>query len=534
MRTALVLSTLALAVGVAGPVRIAAGEPIRVTYISAEAIYVDGGKRAGLVAGDTLVVSMGKHAGTRLVVANLSSHSAACRVIDAHAIAVGDVLVAIHPREVAAEQPSSLGQTTKPGSAKTPATPSWRERQAAPNRLRGYVALQGQWQRDLNTGGMSRYEPGLNARIVVENIAGKGLALRFRHLSRWSYRDYSLSGMIDETEWTNRLTEFALVYAKPSSPLEIGVGRVISPYIRGVGYIDGGYLVWGSGSRYHVGFAAGTEPDPTDSSFSPDSRKVGLFVTRDAGTHDGHRLSTTVALTAGYYRDLVSREFVYLQNTYSYAKRLTVYQSVEIDVNRQWRMDGSANRFSFANFYMTSNVVVSRALRLDMSIDARKNVRNYNTMNTPDSLFDDGLSQGINGGLTLSMGRNATLRARAGMRQRDTSRDVQFSSINLNIRHIARSGYNLTARLSRSKSEFTTAYAPLATLRLPLGRRTSLSSGGGGYFYDTLGVTDKNYYLHWRADRSLGGRYALSLGGRRYFGGTLESVEVTTELGVNF
>lgn len=509
-----------------------ASAALRVTYISAEAVYVDGGKGAGLGAGDTLIVQTGNNAGTRLIVTNLSSHSAACQRIDSTLpVVVGDSVVALHPRAAADE--ASLTQTNPPKVTRS-VTPSWRERRKASNRFRGYVSLQGQWQRDLTASGSSWYQPGFSARFVVENIAGTGATFRFRHLSRWSYRDYSLNGLIDEQEWTNRLTEFALVYAKPDSPLEIGVGRVISPYIRGIGYIDGGYLVAKRGVHYRVGFAAGAEPDATDSSFDPDTRKIGFFISRDAGVYEGHRLSTTVALSASYYRDLVSREFVYLQNTYSYARRFTLYQSVEVDVNRQWRLQASSGRLSFSNFYLTSNVRLTRAIRIDMAVDARKNIRSFNTMNTPDSLFDDTLSQGMNGGVTFLLGANATLGARTGIRRREASEDVLFSSVNLNLRHFIRPGYNVSARLSRSKNEFTTGYAPLLMLRMPLGRRTGVTMGGGGYLYDTLGVKDNNYYLQALADRSLGSRFGVSLGGRRYFGGTLESVELTTELNANF
>jgi hypothetical protein len=189
---------------------------------------------------------------------------------------------------------------------------------------------------------------------------------------------------------------------------------------------------------------------------------------------------------------------------------------------------------SFSNLYITSNLNVTRAFAVDVSIDARKNVRNYNTMDTPDSLFDNGLNRGIDGGMTISLSRNATLRGRAGSRYREGGQNVQFASINLNMRQFIRPGYYLTARVSRSKTEFTTAYAPLITVRFPLGRRTRLGVGGGAYLYDTSGLADDNYYLDARADRPMGSRYTLSVGARHYFGGTLESLEINTELGVNF
>ena len=75
----------------AGPLR--ADSPtskvLRVTYVTVEAVYVNAGKKAGLTPGDTLTVVQGERAGVLLVVATVSSHSAACRTVGQGAMVEG-------------------------------------------------------------------------------------------------------------------------------------------------------------------------------------------------------------------------------------------------------------------------------------------------------------------------------------------------------------------------------------------------------------------------------------------------------------
>jgi hypothetical protein len=507
---------------------------IKVTQISIEAVYVNAGTDAGLVKGDTLIVSSGKRRGVRLVVTNLSSKSSACKKLrERDKIEVGDVLMAA--RAIRPPAKKTTAKSSEPRKLIT-ARKSARERALAANRVRGFITLHTRWQKDLSGSNVSWMQPGISGRISVNNIGGKHINFRLRHSSRYSYRTFNIGGAPgSQDDWTHRLSELSLTYLPPGSPVEIGVGRVISPYIRGVGYIDGGYVAVNPGGRFGYGMALGTEPYVQNSFYNADSRKIGFFLTHTAGSYDHQRLASTIAISGSYNRDVVSREFVYLQNAFSHARRFTAFQSVEIDINRHWRMDVSHERFSFSNFYATANWVVTNNVSIDGSVDARKNVYSYPTKDTPDSLFDRSLQRGFDGGISLKLPKGVSLRANGGVRYGESpTQNNQFASVFLNTRNFIRRGHNLSLRMSRSHTQFTTTYGPLATYRFPLTRRTRAYLSSGGYIYDSQGIRDNNIYVEGGANRTLLQRYYVSGSWRQYLSGTLKSSEVDVEFGVSF
>lgn len=533
MRTlaTLIAVTILLAGSTAGGSRAAT---ITVTHVSIEAVYIDAGTKAGLAKGDTLRVLKGERRGQRLLVTNISSLSAACKALSQKVkFSVGDVLVPAHALVAVAE-----ATTTKSSSPPKLITvrKSARERALEPNQVRGFLTFHTRWQRDLSGSNVSWTQPGLSGKISVTNIGGNHLNFRLRHSSRYSYRTFEIGGAPGSADdWTHRLSELSLTYLPPGSPVEIGFGRVISPYIRGVGYIDGGYVAVNPAGRYGFGMAVGTEPYVQSRFYNPDSRKVGFFLTRTAGSYDHQRLASTIAISGSYNGDVVSREFIYVQNTFSHARRFTAFQSVEVDINRHWRMDVSNERISFSNLYATANWAVTDHASIDGSIDARKNVYSYPTKDTPDSLFDRSLQRGFDAGLSLKLPKDVSLRGNGGVRFGESAaQNIHFASIFLNTRNFIHRGHHLSLRISRSQTQFTTTYGPLATYRFPLSRRTRGYLSGGGYLYDSQGVTDNNLYVETGANRTLLQRYYVSGSWRQYLSGSLKSTEIDVELGISF
>lgn len=497
-------------------------DPIEVTYISVEAIYVNAGRRMGLLVGDTLVVASGERKGSSLVVVNVSSHSAACRRLDTSGkIAVGDILRPVRPRMAKPPTTSPVPyETSRRAGVSDP------QRVTNASRLRGYVSIGFHGQRDRTGAGSSWYQPSVGARLTLERIGGTSWMARLRHRSRWSYRDRP-----DDPEATHRLTELGLLYRNPGSAFELGLGRVLSPYISGIGYLDGGYLAVRSGRHHRLGVVLGTEPDRETSALSSETKRAGLFVAQEIGSYQRHRLLTTLALSGSYAGTVVSREFVYLQNTYTFARRLTAFQSVEMDINRQWRKQEEGDRVSFTNLYVTTTWNATSYAAIDASFDTRRNIRDYRTIDTPDSLFDSALDRGFDVGLSLRSAERFRFRARAGIRfGEDTDDENQFATLHGQIRNIVRRGHYLTLRVSRSKTRLTVAYRPLFVYQLPVGRKTRVDLSGGAYLYDTFGIEDKNYYAGVGVERSLFGRYWIAGRWREFTGGSLESTEVFLEL----
>lgn len=501
-----------------------------IKYISKEAIYVNAGRNQGVSIGDTLRILRKNRVIAFAVVKHISAKSSASQLIrSVTAVKVGD-RVSTGP----VKRPPRAASTATQRRSASRGRPRRRRRKAT-NLLSGFVSLQNYWQQSLTGSKLTSTQPSVSGKIRVKNIAGTGLEFRLRQRSRRYFRSGGSSYLSQSNEWVHRVFEVAFVYDVPDSPVQLGIGRVYSPHIRGIGYIDGAYFSTKILPGLRVGLAAGTEPDPVSSGFEPSSKKIGAFVTLENGSFENTRLATTIAASASYEAGVINREFLYLQNNLTIAHRLYLYQSVEIDVNRDWRRAAQGQPLSFSNFYLTANYTASPKVTLYFGYDARKNVRTYTTMNTPDSLFDASTRQGVNGGVSWNLSENMRFGANASVRFRQAGmQNNYFSSIYYNLRHVPLRGHTLTARVSYINTQFTSGYRPTLFYRMPVTRRVNFRLGGGGYIYKTGAISTKNYYAEAGSYISLWRHYYLSTNFRQYFDTVLQSRQIFTELGMNF
>ena len=511
--------------------------PVHIKYISKEAVYIDAGKNSGLAKGDTLTIHRGRQLIGFAVVVHLSRKSAACRLIRSKVkIRVGDSVRLPRAARTKSQTATANAKRSR-GRTKNRAEQKKSRQKAAnsPNQVRGYFSIQSYWQRANANAAFVYSQPSFSGKLRVKNLAGTGLAFKLRQRSRLYRRSHSSYYQNRENEWIHRFFEMCLSYESPDSPFEFGLGRVYSPHIRGIGYIDGVHVSTKMTPNIQIGFAAGKEPDEETSTFRSVRNKYGAFVALETGSYQKQRLATTVAVSASYEKGMVNREFVYLQNNYWLADRLSIYQSVEIDLNRDWRKAAAGKSYSFSNFYFTANAFLSPALSAYFSFDARKNIRVLNTMNTPDSVFDDATREGVSGGMRLTLPSNMRLGANVSLRfQEGGLQNTIFSSIYYSIRQFPARGHSVTARLSYIDTQFTTGYRPSINYRLPFSRNLTFNVIGGGYIYKNATLTTKSYYPELQAYYTFLRRYFLSVQFRQYLDAKLESSRFFVEAGVNF
>ena len=503
----------------------------QVKYVSKSAVYVNVGKNMGLVVGDTLTVFRGKRAIAMLAVEHLSTTSAACRIIrNGTAIKAGD-RVRLQRAAVAA-----VSHSPKPNGANGKSAKSKKRRPRHPaNEVSGFVEFQGYWQQVQVGEKLALFRPSLGGKLKIRNLAGTGVEFRTRLHARKYNRSQSSYYPGRRDEWVNRVFEIALVYDKAGAPVEFGIGRVYSPYIRGVGYIDGVHFAAKINANFRAGIAAGSEPDQETLATNGHRRKYGVFLTWEKGSYQKQRLETTVALSGSYEDGVVNREFVYLQLNWSMANRLSVYGSAEVDVNRAWRQAAQGSSVNVSNFFVTANWRLNQTVAIYLSGDARHNVHTLRSIDTPDSLFDSSLRRGVYSGVDFTLPANMRFGVHASVRFREQSRQNNlFGSAYYSIRHFPLRGQTLALRLSYVKTQFSSGYRPMASLRLPVTRRLALSLGGGGYFYETGGRKTRSTYATARADYSFLRRFYASADFRQYFGSYLGSGQLQVELGINF
>lgn len=497
----------------------------KVTYVSAEGVYIDVGREAGLTIGDSLQIRRTGAVIATVVVNNVSSQSAAAIVleqstrIEAGDEVYGQVRIAAPSVEVKLDSANN----SVPEEATQP-------RKNA--RVRGDVAVSTFRHYDQTDAGRSWSRPGVSTRLTVEDIGSAGLRVELRHRTRLYHRSRPSFDGQDTDDWSHQVYEFGLFHDGEGVKSEWGIGRVIAPYVRGVGFIDGVYFARAVNDNYKVGIAAGTSPDYEDSGLDFGRRKLGAYVAYETGDYRDNRLTLSAAMSTEYEKSTVSRDFLYLQGTFAKHGRWTMYHSVEIDLNRDWRYDMAGNRFTFTNYLTSATLTLHRSARLFFSYDTRKNIRYYENRETPDSLFDERTNQGLRGGLSVHLSDRVNFRASGGIRFRDDMFDDPITgSFSVRLNRFPGQRQSLSLFFTYVKTQFTTGYRPMAIYRFPLTSRLLINVTGAAHIYETGTLTTKNYYgdvatsYYFRNGMYLSGSY------RQYFDDDFDSVELFTELG---
>ncbi|UCG60793.1 MAG: hypothetical protein JSV52_10725 [Candidatus Zixiibacteriota bacterium] len=502
-----------------------------VTYISPEAIYFDGGLYAGIGVGDTVAFIRDRQTVAVAIVTKAADMAAAAELCQQkYPVKVGDraALLADVPR-LTAPMATMASSTTISAAATEPQKP----RPQKPSQLKGTLSIENFYRKDMTDSELDRTQPGIRTRLSVTNVGGTDLTLRLRHRTRLYHRARSLYTDQETNEWVHQVYEFGLFHEVEDARTEWAIGRVLSPYVRGVGYVDGGYLAHQLNPHFKLGLAGGTVPDRLTSEPDFDRRKFGLFASWETGTYSTQRLAFTAAVSTEYDKQTVSRDFLYFQTTYSKKGLMSLYQSVEIDLNRGWRYKSAGERFTFTNYYANATVNLTSTASLFASYDARKNIRYIELMDTPDSLFNDDVHQGVRAGFNWRPTQRLYIRANGGIRFREGEFDNnRFVSGTIRINRFPAPRHSVTMSMHVTETHFTTGYRPMLSYRFPVSRKMILNLTGSGYIYKTGSKSTKYYYGDISTHYNFGRRYYLSANVRQYFDSKLESIELRTELGI--
>jgi len=255
------------------------------------------------------------------------------------------------------------------------------------------------------------------------------------------------------------------------------------------------------------------------------------FLALDYESSPRWRFTSSAALAGNYVSSTVSREFVYWQNALNVYRRFSLFQSVEMDINRDWRRDAAGENITFSNFYISANAEVSSRATLDFTYDSRKNVRIYETRETPDSLFDDLAHNGYRGGLALRLPHGIRIHGYGGIRYRDGDRTNSYISVSAGAVQLPWRGHSIRARYAYADTRSVVGHRPSLSYRFPAGPRLRLDVNGGGYIFEQGTRVTSSFYADLGAYYTFG-RYFTSGSYRQYFGGGLESILFFAEIGV--
>ncbi len=445
-----------------------AGTPgaTRITYVAGTTAYLDAGRLEGLEAGDSVTVTRDGATVTRLRVAVVSSHRAACDTLSASApeLRVGDA-VRFTPRALA----KASGDSTGPVAART-------SRRTSASRLRG--RLGGRWQMVRTdpgdgSGVFSMSQPSLDLRVDGTNLAGSTMDLAVDVRTR-STRRTALGNT--ETDSYSRVYRASYAVHDSRSRKRLTLGRQSSAVLSTISLFDGALAEY-TGDRVSVGAFSGTQPEPMHMTFSGDVLEHGAYVELHQKPQQQRRWSAAVGAVTSMHTGQANRDFLFAQSSWM-SKGFMGWLTQEVDWNRGWKRGAGESVLSPTSTFLSMRVPFGERVAVNSGFDNRRNVRLYRDRETPETSFDDHYRQGAWAGLSVQPA--SKLRVSGELRRNDGSESDRATSWSASAEAWRLTALQLTLRARTSRYDGSTQDSQLHSFGIGLDPHPGWHSELGG------------------------------------------------------
>ena len=513
-----------------------------VKYISEGAVYLDGGLNAGLAEGMILHVVhadpgvgvtdavrfTGQQPIADLRIFTVADSSAAGEVLNPREdLAVGDIayldVASVHLREDkqnAAESENypvlvtfSYGDpldeelratTVSAGKGKPPIQ----------NQIRGRFG----WDMGYlsEPGGASSRQLGLLIDADMSQIGG----------THWNFTGFwrgnlttqnsgNQSGVPPTTlnDLINRTYHLGLFYENPDSLITVGIGRLYLPYAPSLSTIDGGYIGEHITHKMTAGVFGGSTPDPSSWSYAPNQHIAGMFVNYQGGDFDHLRYSDTAGLAMTSMGWHVAREFAFLENTISFGRTFSVYNSLQADKART-ALAGASYGTGLTQSFTTIRFQPIHLLTFDLNHNYLRNLPTFDPALISTGLVDQFLFQGLSGGVRVELPYRIAVSTDIGRSKSSTDTSNSWNQMyGLTFGELGKTGVMLDLRYTKFNSSFGQGNYQFISLSRSITDRIHLQLQGGVQHLastatTTLATTNTNSkFVTSTLDWAIGPRY---------------------------
>lgn len=409
----------------------------KVRYVSSDAVYIDGGRENGLQVNDTLQVTSASGEAVILVVKYVADKTASCIITNPGVpIKQGDkaTLTSLHPQKLENREIIPKLEERKPVQRQSQYTSRRRSKKS----VYGSIAIQQYNWDDQSKSNFDFSQPTLRLNLSGRSLGGRFIDLQIKTRARYDRRSAKYE-TVPQKEWRNRIYQCYLDYNNPRALLNIKIGRIISNPLSGIGYLDGLMTQFNFSQSFNLGAMAGLAPEWQYADLQTSIHKYGVFARFKMEQPEKHHFESTLAFAGEYHKSIISREFAYWQNQYDWHKRLWLFTSVELDINRDWRKTRSQESITPSNLYLNGTYEAFNWLSAGLSIDRRKNFWTYEYRTMADSLFNDVARQGARGQLNFRIPGGHLLGTTFGLTRRTTDSQPTYSyTISYNHNNFAR------------------------------------------------------------------------------------------------
>lgn len=453
-----------------------------VNYISAENVYLSTGSVSGVQIGDKFTVFRNEKVIGHIEVVYVAQNSASCKIINkSQSFAKNDKAVrtfTIPKKEVVADTTKEERQRTIPKYKRTKLISK------SFARLSGSVSLQ--WYEFMNSreSDLSYLQPSLRLNFKARQLWGKDFNFYIKLRSRYNDRASRFSNSSLNDKLSNRIYILGFEYTNDHAPVNFKIGRIISNQISGIGYFDGVLLQYNTSDKFKMGIFAGAQPQWQYSDFQTSSQKYGIYLNYRQGNYRTLRFESTLAAAGEYHEGTISREFVYIQNRLNIGSKWHVYQSMSLDINRDWRKEVANETISISNLYVSGRYKFTKMLTAGLSYDNRKRYLTYEIKSAAEELFDNAQRQGLKTNLIFTFPYKIRLSANLGLRKKQGESETTYSyNSSLSKNNLIIKNLRCSISFSGFSNLYTKGYNPAFRLTQYFNAGHSFGISGGSYLY---------------------------------------------------
>ncbi|HKJ42495.1 MAG TPA: hypothetical protein VKA27_10405 [Sunxiuqinia sp.] len=364
--------------------------PGKVSYVTAQNIYVRFDGTNNIQVGDTVFVRRNQQVQPLLIVESKSSLSCVGKPLNGIEVSMGDEVFAhIAVPEKKAVEVAKEKLPSKMNQQKVVKQPATQEENLFREKIYGRISASSYSSFSKATTSNStrlRYNLSLKADHINNSCFSADVYTTFTHLANdWTAVQGNLFNAL-------KIYSFALKY-EPGKQSQVWLGRKINLKLASIGAIDG--LQYETGLKnFRFGAVVGFRPDYKDYSLNTKLLEYGGYVSHEYKTETGS-VQTSLAVFEQENSGKTDRRFAYFQHSNSLLKNLFFFVSSEIDL---YKLQNGipTNTISLTSLYTSLRFRVSRRLSFYASYDNRKNVIYYETFKSlVDQLLTNANRQGV-------------------------------------------------------------------------------------------------------------------------------------------
>jgi hypothetical protein len=326
-----------------------------------------------------------------------------------------------------------------------------------------------------------------------------------------------------------------LYYQNPDSAITLGVGRLYLPWAPSLSTIDGGYVGRRLTRTITVGLFGGSTPDPTSWSYKPNQHLAGTFVNYERGALDQLRLSSTAGLAMTSIVWHVAREFAFFENTMSWNRRFSLFNSLQADASRTAPGGAQFNTGVTQSFTTVRFQPVSR-LTFNLNHNYFRNLPTFDPALISTGLLDQYLFQGLSWGARVELPYHVSASADLGRSKSSTDTTQSWNQMyDVALGEIRGTGLRLDLRYSKFNSSFGQGSYKAASVSKTLADNLRVEVQGGRQSLNSLFTSNgSSSFVNSLVDWSFGPRYFVESGYTWNTGTTLNYQQWNVTFGYRF